>query len=454
MSVISHDIAGGGLLLCFFLLVIGCSEMLIRRGSLSPESARKAIHLSGGLGCILFPFLITSWVTVLILASGFALILYTGESFKLLKSLSAVERSSHGALLFPVSILLLFVIAGDRLWLYLSALLVLVLADTAAALAGTRFGRVFYQTAPQERKSLEGTLAFFLAGLLAVFLPLWCLSDIPVLTCLLTALLMALLLAGLEAVSIGGTDNLFVPIGALYLLWKIPDKPIVEISFQVLSLLCIAVLIAVLNRSSHTLQVRPLIVLLLVTYAAWSLGSVDWMIPILVGFMVYNSVCRRCAPRPPDVSALHVLRPLYPSLVILFYANAQFELAFWQGPFLAATTVATSVCIADRFRHDAYGQQLRGLRLWATIVLPGLLTCLLCLPVQGGVVLSALPVLILLCAVATLVYRFLYEGFSRYEPWTYGATLCASTAALLYLVFQVSGLIPILEPTTWKEVFR
>jgi len=454
MNPVWHDVMGAGMLITFFLGIIACSEVLIRQRRIAPEIARKTIHMMGGLGCCLFPFMVTSWITVLILSAGFSLVFYFGETRGLLQSLGSVKRKSLGSLLFPLAILLLFVIAKDRLWLYLSSLFVLVLADTAAALAGTRYGSVFFQTAPNERKSLEGTIAFFLAGFIAVFVPLWTLSDIPLLTCVLTAILMALLLAGLEAISVGGTDNLFVPLAALFLLWKIPDKPTIEILFQIGSLLLFTQLMFFINLRYKPLQVRPLIAFSLVTYSAWSLGSADWMIPLLVGFVLYNWICLGCAPREPDTTALRILRPFYPALIILFYANAKMELAFWFGPFLASITVVTSLCVAERFRHETNGRTLHGGRLALTILLPSILSCLFCMPTQGFLVLAALPALIPMCAVAALGYCAFYRRYPHTDPGKYALCFCASFAALFYMGLQNFGAIPLLDPSTWQEVFR
>lgn len=454
MTLIQHDILGSSLLLLLSFGIIISTEIAIRRHRIAPESARKTIHLMGGLGCIFFPILISSWITVLILAIVFSATLYLGESHAILRSLGSVKRKSLGSLLFPISILILFIIAKDRLWLYLSSLFVLVLADTAAALTGTHFGSIFYPTAPGERKSLEGTLAFFLAGFFAVYIPLRMLSGIPPEMCVLTALLMAILLAGLEAISIGGTDNLFVPIGALFLLWKIPDKPTIEILFQITSLVVLTVIIVTLNRRYKPLQIRPLIAFTLVIYATWSLGSADWMIPLLSGYVLYNWICIRCAPRAPDTTALRLLRPLYPALFILFCANTQQELAFWFGPFLAATLVPISLCIAERFRNDPNGLILRGGYKLAAIVLPSLISCLLCMPTQGYVTLAALPILIALCGSAILLDQASHRYFPKQESGKYTLCIYAAISALLYLGLQNIGIIPWMNPATWKEVFR
>jgi dolichol kinase len=454
VTLLVHESLGASALFFLFLFVTVIAEVCIRNGVLAPESARKTIHLAGGLGCALFPLLVDSWITVLALSASFSVLLFVGERQHLLKSLSAVERRSWGSLLFPMAILLLFVLARGRFWLYLSALLVLVLADAAAALVGKRFGSIRYQTAPDEWKTLEGTIAFCGVGFLAVFLPLWLLSDMAVLTCLLTALLMAVLLAGLEAVSIGGTDNMFVPVATLYLLGKLPDKPHIEITFQCLSLIVIAWGLFELNRRYQTLQIRPLIVFTLITYAAWALGSIDWMLPAFSGFVIYGRLCSHCPARPSDWGALRLLRPFYPALFILFWANTTLRHSFWLGPYLAATSVATTLCVVERCRSETGESSLGSGRLAAALSLPVVVPCLLCLPIQGPHVLIAIPVMLPLL----LVTYWLDIAMARLSPpvyvWRYGIGVCAGLAATAYAGLQHFGGLASLDPYTWKEVFR
>lgn len=449
-----NDVLGATILLVLFFTVIGCAETLMRKGWLPAEIARKSIHLSGGLGCLLFPFLVSSWVTVLCLAAIFAVIFFLGENRKMLKSLSSVERRSCGSLLFPFAILILFIVSEGRLWLYIAALLVLVLADTAAALTGTRFGRTFYKTAPGEQKSAEGTAMFCLVGFFAVYLSLLFLSDIPHITCILTAALMALLLGGLEAVSIGGTDNLFVPLATSFLLLKIPTKPQPEILFQCLSFIGISLLVFTTNHKHQTLQTRPLIIFILTTYSAWSLGSADWMIPVAAGFVIYNQSCMRCDPLPDDLSARELLRPLYPTLFILFTANASLEFDFWFAPFVVAMATASSLCIVNRYRREATPLRLRGRVLTAAATLPVMSSLLLCLPIQGRSALGALPASLPLCVAITVVYNRFCKSPVTSFAWNYSIPLYAAGASLTIAGLQYAGVIPTLEPSTWMEVFR
>lgn len=452
---ILRELAAGGGIGGFFLALIAVAESAARRGLLAPESARKAIHIGGGIGCLSFPFLLSSRITVLALAAGFALVLHIGESRKRLRSLSGVGRSGIGSLLFPVAVFILYVADAGRLWLFVSAMLILALADGAAALAGTRFGRLCYQTAPGMWKSLEGTLAFFGVGWLAVFLPLLLLADIPAPSCLLIGLLMALLLAGIEAVSIGGTDNLFVPLGTCFLLHKLPDKPPLEIAFQCLSLLVVAGVVTASNARSRTLNIRLLIIFILASYSAWALGSAEWMIPGLVGFMIYNGLCRDCRPLPESFTARALFRPLYAPLLILFAANATLRLSFWYVPFLGACAVSVSLSIVNRHRLSAPANPpLRLPARAALAILPPALPLLLCMPLLGTAPLAVLPAVTTVCALAVFSYMFLLRRHASRFLLGWGVAAFGGGSALLCALLQWGGLTPALNPSRWMDIFR
>ena len=90
MNLLMHEILGGLSLVLLFLTVIGVVEVLTCKLTLGAETARKSVHLAGGLGCLLFPVLITSWITVVFLAVTFAGIFYFGEKKNMLKSIGSV----------------------------------------------------------------------------------------------------------------------------------------------------------------------------------------------------------------------------------------------------------------------------------------------------------------------------------------------------------------------------
>src|SRR5690242_10200916 len=83
-----------------------------------------------------------------------------------------VHRSSEGDLLFPISVATVFWLAGGDKVLYVVPVLTLTIADAFAALVGSRYGRMRYDTMEGDRKSAEGSIAFFLIAFFATHVPL------------------------------------------------------------------------------------------------------------------------------------------------------------------------------------------------------------------------------------------------------------------------------------------
>lgn len=453
MSPLQQEIVGASALVAFFFLVTGSVEYAIRREKVTPEVARKMVHLIGGLGCLLFPFLLASRVTVGIIAVVFMAVFFFGERCATLKSLSCVERKSYGSVYFPAAVFFVFVVSGSRLWLYFTTLLVLILADTAAALTGGRFGRIYYETGPGERKSLEGSLAFFGVSVLAVFGVLYGMSDFSPGVCVVTALLSAVLLACLEAVSVGGTDNIFVPLGACFLLLKITTKTPYEIAFQTLCLGGVALLFVAVNRWRRLLQTRLLILSILALYAAWTLGSAEWMLAALAGFAVYNGFCLKCESIQSGLTAFQMLRPFTVALVILFWANITMAFDFWFAPFVIANSSSVSYITIKRRQIDKAREALTGAPFFLALCLPGVLSLLFCATIQGIPVLRAAFWIMPICVVTPVLGLTVDRCFGGEGVKTCVLFLVGAAAALAGSLLQVAGVVDELVPTKWLEVF-
>src|SRR5918911_5165824 len=153
-------------------VLLGMMAGLRAWGSAQPvhaELSRKLMHISLGLLTASFPWLFDDVWPVLVLCSIIVLWLLALRYLPALGSrlggvIHAVERRSLGELYFPISAAVLFVVAqGDRL-LYCVPILILTLADTAAALIGKQYGHWKYTTPEGTRKSAEGSVAFFMVA--------------------------------------------------------------------------------------------------------------------------------------------------------------------------------------------------------------------------------------------------------------------------------------------------
>jgi dolichol kinase len=183
--------------------------------ALPAEIRRKNSHLLAGAAVIgIFsatqsPVALTSFCTMQL-----AWLIYTRHAsrMRLLQQLAVERRNgsrSMGDLLFPICIAVSAWIAEAPTIPWLCGISVLILSDTVAALVGTQVGLRRYRSFGGW-KSLEGSLAFFVATLLIVVL-FWTWSEgaLPAFGSLLAY---CFAVTVVEAASGLGTDNFSVPL--------------------------------------------------------------------------------------------------------------------------------------------------------------------------------------------------------------------------------------------------
>jgi phytol kinase len=346
ISISAHDLRGAALIAGAFFALLILAEVWTRVGNPKPEWTRKLVHLGGGLIGLALPLLIDSPAVVFVLTASLSGIFLIGEKTKLMRSLHRVERKSRGSEYYPLAIFLVFAIAADRYWLYLSAVLVLATADAFAALVGSKYGVVRYEV-EDEYKSVEGSLVFFIVAFLAIHLPMLLMTALPRSVCVLAALLVALLVTLFEAISLRGTDNLFVPVAVVFVLQKITTKPLAEIAFQNLSLIGILLVIAFLSYRLHWFNTGGALTVALFTYATWSLGPrMRWAEPVFIALAVLVTARLILASRiGPPMKVRVISRALLVPFLFLLIANLTDRFDFFFGPYLAACAATLSFVI-------------------------------------------------------------------------------------------------------------
>ena len=141
---------------------------------------------------------------------------------KVLKALNAIERKSHGALLFPVAVFILYAIYNEQpayIYFYLP-ILVLAVSDPLAALIGRKWPIKSFSIF-DGIKSVGGMLAFAVSAsvLSIVSIELWC--DYTALNTLWYGIAIGISTSLIEAVSVRGLDNLSVPLWVVFILTMI-----------------------------------------------------------------------------------------------------------------------------------------------------------------------------------------------------------------------------------------
>lgn len=422
-----NDFRGAGIITAFFFVLLLTAELWSRLGHPKPEWTRKLVHLGGGMIGLFLPWLIESPWVVLALTVSLSSLFLLGEKTKLLKSLHGVERKSRGSEYYPLAIFLVFAIAADRPWLYVSAVLVLALADAFAALAGTRYGAIRYEV-EDEQKSVEGSAVFFFTAFLAMHLPMLLMSDLPRAVCVLAALLVAMLVTIFEAISLHGTDNLFVPIAVVFVLQKITTKPLTEIAFQNVSFLAIVALVLLLAWKIRWFNVGGALTVTLFIYATWSLGDrYRWAIPVFIGLGTL-AAARAILSRHQEQRRLKVRaisRALIVPFVFLLAANSTHLYGLFYAPYLASVAAVLAFVLWT-------GE--RPLRSVAKGALGALIVAVPMLPA---------PATTLLAVVVTVaIVSFVYARFGDPREWTAASFLLALLAGIAVLALQATGVVP------------
>jgi len=228
--------------------------------SKDPELIRKLLHIGMGLVTLTFPWLFRASWPVLLLTVVFTLFLMALRLSRPLQRLlggviDGVSRDSMGELYFPLAVGLVFLLsAGDPIT-FCIPMLILALADASAALIGQRYGTLRYATGDGE-KSVEGSTAFLIVAFLSTQIPLLLFTSTGRAESLVIALTLALLVMLLEAIAWRGLDNLFIPLGAFFLLKSLLKLNATALDAH-LAIAVILVMLPVLFRPRRAIARQP-----------------------------------------------------------------------------------------------------------------------------------------------------------------------------------------------------
>lgn len=438
------DLAGIAIVGGAFLGLLAAAEAWSRFGNAPPEWTRKLVHIGGGLICLSLPWMVESAWAVLLLAVGSSSLILGGRKSARIRCLHRVERATLGSEYYPISIFLTFVVSAGQAWIYVAAILVLATADACAALIGMRYGSIRYNV-EEDDKSLQGSLAFLAIAFAALLGPMLLLTELPFPIAVLSALLVAALVTGFEAISLHGADNLFVPLGVCVILAKITTKPFSEIVYQNASLLAIAALLTLVVSRVRSINVGGLLVFILFSYGAWSLGSEVWALPAIAGFLVYITAWFVIPATPGttiSVKVRLVFRAVLLPLLLLVCSNMTLSGHGLFGPYAGALTVSLALSLWNHVLERARGLDRR--QRMGVALLSGLVATLAVAPVcmllrPAGAVPWAIAILGMVSAASMVNNRISDPIITTTTAWgakQLGIT-AASTAALVLI--EVAG---------------
>jgi phytol kinase len=226
--------------------------------------------------------------------------------------LLGVDRLSFGEFHYTIAVAVVFALAHRAFPLeqyarvvYVTSILVLAVADAVAALVGSRYGKVRYLRL-KATKTLEGSVAFFVASFLATHLPLLLFTGTPPWQSVLIGLTVALVVTLLEAGAWRGLDNLLIPVGTCLILQSSAGRPVRELAL-LLGLTTVLFVFMVVFRRRTNLRDSAVVAGMGIAFFCFYLAGWVWLVAPLTTFVSYTFLwpsTRMTRRRKQDMSAV------------------------------------------------------------------------------------------------------------------------------------------------------
>lgn len=284
------------------MLLLLLFEVLIRTFSVSGFVLRKVLHLSLGFLLFFFPVLFTTNFYPVLLALIFVVVNGASYYFGLFRVLHDKTRKEkgendlpgYGPVLLPVVfIILALLLWEDHAWILQTSVLVVGIADSLAALVGGSLGKVHIENITKARKTIEGSLAMFVASFVLIVVCFFVfqgsfsggLVSASWLELLALALLLALIATAVEALVSYGFDNLFIPLAVAYVLYVINvDGTGLLVRFLAGGLF--ALLLAVFSIKVKFLNNSGATATFLLGTTIFGIGGLYWTVPLLTFYLL------------------------------------------------------------------------------------------------------------------------------------------------------------------------
>lgn len=202
-----------------FLVLFGTAEFLYHVLKVNASVTRKIVHICTGLLTMLFPALIANHWLVMALCGSFLLILLVSVPLKLLPSINAVDRKTHGSFIYPIIVYACFLVYdyyGSYVYYYLP-ILTLAICDPIAELVGKNAPWKPYM-AFGHKKTISGSMGFMLSSIVLSTVLLYSFEALELNLLLILTFVIGLVASIAEGISHKGYDNLTIPLSVELIL--------------------------------------------------------------------------------------------------------------------------------------------------------------------------------------------------------------------------------------------
>ncbi len=290
-------------------MFVVAAELIRSRLNGSPEFTRKLVHIATGVLICFTPSIFVSGVPPMLLAALFTCINFIAVRTGVLKGIHGTNRVSFGTVYYPLSFFVLILLSWETApYILTISMLILALADAAAAIVGENLATPHLYRLTSDKKSLEGSAAMlFVSWCVAYFgmryvVPPEVVLPMPAFA---IALALAIFVTAWEAVSSKGLDNFTVPLSAGFVLdYFILRRPHAAPE-QFIYGLAFGVAIAVVSHRMRLLTAGGAMATFLLAAIIFGIGGWLWTTPILVFFAASSLLSKVGGKRKLQYEALY-----------------------------------------------------------------------------------------------------------------------------------------------------
>ncbi len=281
---------------------VGLAEGLRKTTSLTGNATRKIVHILVGVFVFFVPLLFVSPVPGIIMSLLFIAVNYSSVRFRLFKGMDDTTRETYGTVYFPIAFLILILLFWRSYPVIIStSILILGLADPAAAFVGEAVTNPRTVNLSGDKKSLQGSGAMFIvtfvvsAGCLLLYPfdlpPDASLAGSSFAYIFALSFVVAAIATIVEMMGVRGRDNLFVPISAGIILFiGLEGAAILGTQFYIGFIF--AVIISITSLLVGFLAPSGAAATFLMAVIIFGIGGWKWTIPMLTFFILSSFISK------------------------------------------------------------------------------------------------------------------------------------------------------------------
>ncbi len=200
------------LILVIIVSILYLSDFSISKNFLSIEQSRRSVHVIIGVMAMTSPIIFSQNTVPIIVSSIFALVNIFAIKYDFFRSIHATNRVTYGTIYFPISYLIVSLFFWEYSEYIIICLSILAFSDPIASLVGAKVKNPTSFIIWKDKKTIQGTISFFLFSFLLVSLGMYHMSNLALNKIIFGAIITSTLATASEITSYEGSDNITIPI--------------------------------------------------------------------------------------------------------------------------------------------------------------------------------------------------------------------------------------------------